>query len=304
MPQLGAMTTATERRIARTVTTPPPAPGFIGEGHTAVDVVTPGALEASDPFVLLMDDRLDIKTRRRIGGAHPHAGIETVTLVLEGTLIDRDEGELNAGDVLWMTAGRGIIHNEAVEVGGKARILQLWVRLPNSDRSTTPTFQMIRKASAPVRTESGAVARLYSGSTGGLRSTTQNRAPVTLVDLTLDANATFDQELPLSYNGFVYVVDGSAVGGGASLLETGQVGWLDRPNGIGAGTLTLAAGERGARIFLYAGEPQHEPLVHHGPFAAGSVAEIEEMFHRYHAGRFESMSAIARRARREHEART
>jgi redox-sensitive bicupin YhaK (pirin superfamily) len=301
---LETMTTATERRLGRTVTTPPPAPGFIGEGHTAVDVVTPGALEASDPFVLLMDDRLDIKTRRQIGGAHPHAGIETVTLVLEGTLIDRDEGELNAGDVLWMTAGRGIIHNEAVEVGGRARILQLWVRLPESDRSTAPTFQMIRKASAPVRTEPGALARLYSGSTGGLCSTTRNHAPVTLVDLTLDANATFEQELPLSFNGFVYVVDGSAGLGGISSLKTGQVGWLDRPSGIGTGTLKFAAGERGARIVLYAGEPQREPLIHHGPFAAGSVAEIEEMFHRYRAGRFESMSAIARRAPRENEART
>jgi redox-sensitive bicupin YhaK (pirin superfamily) len=269
-----------------------------------VDVVTPAALDASDPFVLLMDDRLDIKTRRQIGGAHPHAGIETVTLVLEGTLIDRDEGELSAGDVLWMTAGRGIIHNEAVEVGGKARILQLWVRLPGSDRSTAPRFQMIRKASAPVRTEPGTVARLYSGSTGNVHSTTQNHAPVTLVDLTLDANATFEQELPLSYNGFVYVVDGSAGVGGVSLLEAGQVGWLDRPSAIGTGTLKFAAGERGARIVLYAGEPQREPLVHHGPFAAGSVAEIEEMFHRYRAGRFESMSAIARRARRENEAHT
>jgi len=297
------MTTSVERRIGRTVTTPPAAPGFIGEGHTAVDVVTPAALEASDPFVLLMDDRLDIKPRRQIGGAHPHAGIETVTLVLEGTLIDRDEGDLNAGDVLWMTAGRGIIHNEAVEVGGKARILQLWVRLPESDRGAAPTFQMIRKASAPVRTEPGAVARLYSGSTGGVRSTTQNRAPVTLVDLTLDANATFEQELPLSYNGFVYVVDGSAAVGGVSSLETGQVGWLDRPSGVGAGPLKFAAGERGARIVLYAGEPQREPLVHHGPFAAGSVAEIHEMFQRYRAGRFESMNAIARRTRPGNEAR-
>jgi quercetin 2,3-dioxygenase len=298
------MITVTERRVGRTVTTPPPAPGFIGEGHTAVEVVTPGALEASDPFVLLMDDRLDIKTRRQIGGAHPHAGIETVTLVLEGTLIDRDEGELTAGDVLWMTAGRGIIHNEAVEVGGRARILQLWVRLPKSDRGAAPTFQMIRKASAPVRTEAGAVARLYSGSTGGLHSTTQNRAPVTLVDLTLDADATFEQELPLAYNGFVYVVDGSAGVGGVSPLETGQVGWLERPGGSGSGTLKFAAGERGARLVLYAGEPQREPLVHYGPFAAGSVAEIEEMFRRYRAGRFESMNAIARRSRRGNEART
>jgi quercetin 2,3-dioxygenase len=73
---------------------------------------------------------------------------------------------------------------------------------------------------------------------------------------------------------------------------------------MGAGTLKFAAGERGARIVLYAGEPQREPLVHHGPFAAGSVAEIEEMFQRYRAGRFESMSAIARRARQGNEART
>jgi redox-sensitive bicupin YhaK (pirin superfamily) len=126
---------------------------------------------------------------------------------------------------------------------------------------------------------------------------------VTLVDFALDANATFEQELPLSYNGFVYVVDGSAGVSGGSLLKTGQVGWLDRPSGTGAGPLKFTAGERGARIVLYAGEPQREPLVHHGPFAAGSVAEIEEMFQRYRAGRFESMSAIARKARRESQAR-
>src|SRR6476659_6826363 len=89
------------RPITHVVVTPPPAPGFIGEGHTAVEVVTPSDLAASDPFVLLMDDRLDIAKKRQIGGAHPHAGLETVTLVLDGTLYDRDEGELGPGDVLW-----------------------------------------------------------------------------------------------------------------------------------------------------------------------------------------------------------
>src|SRR5271154_2048357 len=115
------------RTLSRTDATPAPAPGFIGEGHTAVEVVRPSALAASDPFVLLMDDRLDMPTRRQIGGAHPHAGLETVTFVLEGTLHDRDEGPLAAGDLVWMTAGRGIIHNEAVEVSGRSRILQLWI---------------------------------------------------------------------------------------------------------------------------------------------------------------------------------
>ncbi|MBL8956881.1 MAG: hypothetical protein JNK82_39270 [Myxococcaceae bacterium] len=75
-----------ERKFDRVVQTPPPEPGFIGEGHTAVEVVRSNNLMASDPFVLLMDDRLDIVNRRVIGGAHPHAGLETVTLVLGGVL--------------------------------------------------------------------------------------------------------------------------------------------------------------------------------------------------------------------------
>ena len=106
----------TQRTLSVVVSPPPPGPGFIGEGHTAVEVLDPRALEQSDPFVLLMDDRLDIAQRRAIGGAHPHAGLETVTLILEGSLNDRDEGALGAGDAIWMTAGRGIIHNEHVEV--------------------------------------------------------------------------------------------------------------------------------------------------------------------------------------------
>ena len=91
-----------------------PAPGFMGEGHTAVTVVDPNEFQRSDPFILLMDDRLDLPPGREAGGAHPHGGFETVTFVVEGALRDRDEGTLNAGDVLWMTAGSGVIHNERV----------------------------------------------------------------------------------------------------------------------------------------------------------------------------------------------
>src|SRR6202049_5263140 len=118
------------RAISRIDTTPHPEPVFSGEGHPAGEGVRPDALRSSDPFVLLMDDRLDFPKRRQIGGAHPHAGLETVTLIIEGALHDRDEGELRTGDMIWMTAGRGIIHNEAVEAGGRGRILQLWVSPP------------------------------------------------------------------------------------------------------------------------------------------------------------------------------
>ena len=148
------------RGLSFTATTPPPAPGFIGAGHTAVEVLAPTALAASDPFVLLMDDRLDIPQRRQIGGAHPHAGLETVTLVLEGTLSDRDEGDLQVGDLVWMTAGRGIIHSESIEASGRSRILQLWIALPARDRVLAPRFEIIRRDAAPVAHAPGVEARL------------------------------------------------------------------------------------------------------------------------------------------------
>jgi len=277
------------RRLARVVTTPPPAPGFIGEGHTAVEVVTPGDLRASDPFVLLMDDRLDIARRRAIGGPHPHAGLETVTFVLEGTLHDRDEGALGPGDVVWMTAGRGIIHNEAVEAAGRSRILQLWIALAARDRDATPRFEIIRKADAPVVQGPGVEARLYSGASGPRRSATRNHVPVTMLDIGLAPLARFEQDLPAAYNGLVYVIEGS-VRIAEDTLQAGQVGWL-APSDQAA--LVVSAGERGARLVLYAGQPIGEPLVQHGPFVAGSRAEIDELYRRFRRGQFTSMHDLA-----------
>lgn len=278
------------RGLSRVYAAPPPAPGFIGEGHTAVEVVAPTALPASDPFVLLMDDRLDIARRRQIGGAHPHAGLETVTLVLEGELHDRDEGALSAGDLVWMTAGSGIIHSEAIEAVGRSRVLQLWIALSARDREVAPGFEIVRRDAAPVVRAPGVEGRLYSGASAGLRSPTRNRVPVTLLDLTLASGARFLQDLPGSYNGFVYVLEGGASVGGAA-LETGDVGWF-APSADGH--LDLLAGAHGARLVLYAGAPIGEPLVQHGPFVAGSPGEINELYRRFRGGRFASMSQLAR----------
>jgi redox-sensitive bicupin YhaK (pirin superfamily) len=288
------------RTLSRIDTTPPPAPGFIGEGHTAVEVVTPTDLAASDPFVLLMDDRLDIAKRRQIGGAHPHAGLETVTLVLEGTLHDRDEGALSPGDLIWMTAGRGIIHNEAVEAAGRSRILQLWIALPARDRDLAPRFEIVRADAAPLINAPGVTGRLYSGASGALRSPTRNRVPVTLLDLTLAPGARFAQDLPASYSGFVYVLEGAVVLG-EDTLTAGQIGWLAPTLATdlaiaGGSDVVFAAAPRGARLVLYAGEPIGEPLIQHGPFVAGSRDELVELHRRFRAGQFASMSELARAA--------
>jgi redox-sensitive bicupin YhaK (pirin superfamily) len=284
-----------QRRIARVVTVPPLAPGFVGPGHLAALVVSPEDFVLNDPFIVLADDHLDIG-ERPVGGPHPHAGFETVTLILDGAIHDRDEGgEIKAGEVQWMTAGRGIIHGENVATRGKVRLLQLWLTLPKSQRWTEPAFQDIHTDAVPVRREPGVEVRIYSGASGDLRSTTRNHVPVTLTEFAMDAHASVDQELPTSYNGFAYVIRGSArIGEDAALLRTGQVGWLDRPAGEGASVLRLVAGDEGARVVLYAGQPQGDAIVSHGPFIGDSKEDIVRLYTEYRAGQFERLSNLAR----------
>lgn len=305
-----------QRTIARVVTTPVPEPGFMGTGHTAVPVVEPGDFERTDPFILLMDDRVE-RPGLPLGEAHPHAGFETVTFMIDGYVRDRDEGPLNAGDLLWMTAGRGVIHNEEVTSDGKARLLQLWLTLPKSERWVEPSFQRVPLASVPVRRETGVEVRLYSGRSGKERSSTRNRVAVTLADMRLEAGATLTQELPASYNGFLYVIEGAAQigseaqGAGGVRLVSGQVGWLDRPGGgsPSAGrdhasgsdvdralesTLAIRAELVGARVLLYAGEPTHDPVLVQGPFVGDTQEDNTRSFQRYLRGAFVRMSQLVR----------
>ena len=290
---------ATERGIARVVTAPPPSQGFIGEGHMAAAVIDPHDFPENDPFIVLMDDRLDLTPGRAAGGPHPHGGFETVTFVVEGELRDRDEGTLREGDVLWMTAGSGVIHGEDVVPLGKSRILQLWLTLPRSSRWTAPRFEYIPRETAPMRAEPGVEVRVYSGRSGAARATTHNFVPVTLLDIRLRPHASFLQELPDSYNGFVYVLEGEVVVGcdRTRLLE-GQVGWLDKPAKIesNSGGLRIAADRNGARVILYAGERQNVPIVQHGPFVGESRMDIIRLSELYTKGKMPRISELSRKS--------
>src|SRR5437762_2220979 len=260
--------TMQERGIERVVTTPPPSPGFIGEGHSAVSVLDANDFARNDPFIVLMDDRIDLEPGRQAGGAHPHGGFETVTFVVEGELRDRDEGTLKTGDVLWMTAGSGVIHNENVVPLGKSRILQLWLTLTRSARWSAPRFEHIARDAVPVRQEPGVEARVYSGSSGAVRAPTHNYVPVTLVDIRLQPGAQFDQELPDSYNGFLYVLDGAvSVGADRTRLTAAQVGWLAEPESetSSLGTVRITGGDDGARVVLYAGEHHRKDFLDSAP---------------------------------------
>ena len=137
-----------------------------------------------------------------------------------------------------------------------------------------------------MRREPGAELRLYSGATGDLRSPTRNRVPTTLIDVRLDPGASVEQELPNSFNGFLYVLSGQ-VFVDETALRPGQVGWLDRPQGDGTGVLRLSnAGPDALRLLLYAGERQNVPIVSYGPFIGDTREDIVRSYEGYRAGTF------------------
>jgi redox-sensitive bicupin YhaK (pirin superfamily) len=133
--------------------------------------------DATDPFLLLMEDWFP----RGVFDWHPHRGIETVTYVIDGALEHQDNaghsGTIRAGDVQWMTTGRGLLHVEQPPVGVTTHSLQLWVNLPASDKMAEPRYQDLVVAALPVRREPGATVRVYSGASGQVGASTKSHVP-------------------------------------------------------------------------------------------------------------------------------
>ena len=287
-----SVTTSVRRRIVRVETAPPFAPGFAGPGHTASLVVDPERFVEHDPFIVLADDRLDLARGAHVGGEHPHAGFEIATLVIEGALIDRDEGVLRTGDLLWTRAGHGIIHGEEVTTQGRTRILQLWRALPEHERWSAPWFETVTREQVPILNERGAQVAVYAGRSGAAQAPSGRHWPMTLLDVRVEHGASIELELPAEHAGFVYALEGEVRANDAE-LRAGQVGWLDRPSESGASTLSVSAAED-ARVVLYAGPPIGEPLQFHGPFVGGSRADLMRVSRDYVEGRFVRLSELAR----------
>ncbi|GGD40279.1 pirin family protein [Aureimonas glaciei] len=279
-----------DRKINETSAIPPLGPGFGGDRHRAALVVEPGHLSRTDPFFLMADD--NITTAGPFGEAHPHAGLETVTFMLSGFMED-GTGRVEEGDVEWMTAGSGIIHNDGTVVSSGMRLFQLWLILPERERNMAPRVQILKRDDMPTRRENGVEARVYSGRSGAAISTTLNAVPVTLVDIRLDPGATFAQELPAAFNAFVVGIAGDvSAGEGASVISTGSTGWTYPVAEHGDSRLRFKAGQSGARILFYAGLPQNIEVVARGPFIAGSPQELEGYYRSYRHGQFPHADAL------------
>jgi quercetin 2,3-dioxygenase len=268
--------------------TPPGQPGFLGPGHTARPVIQVTFSE-SDPFIMLMDDMLDKKDEEPVGGPHPHAGFETVSLLLEGEM-----GAMKEGDFQMMTAGSGIVHTETIDKAAKMRLLQLWLNLPKKDRWARPRVQDLPFEHVPKLSQNGVDIKLYSGSLAGITSPIQNYVPMIVADIRIEPGVTTVQQIPANYNTFLYVLHGNLrVGTDEKLLEQDQVGWLDLSGDPSSSELKLRAGEEGVRFVLYAGQPQGDPIVSYGPFIGDSSEDIKRLYQEYRQGKMGHIDHVA-----------
>ena len=276
------------------ISTPKGAPGFLGAGHVARPVID-REFQESDPFIMLMDDRLDKRDNEPVGGPHPHAGFETVTLIVDGELSNAGH-TMKAGDFEMMTAGSGVIHTETIDKKAKIRILQLWLNLPQKYRDTLPRVQKMPVEHAPVLSHRGVDMKLYSGSLAGMTSPVQNFVPLIIADMTLKPGVTTVQIIPANYNTFIYILEGSVeVGEDKKVLQKDQVGWLDLHQEESQSELMFAAGADGVRLVLYAAKPTGERIVSHGPFIAESSEDIARLYHEYRQGNMKHIATVPER---------
>lgn len=255
--------------------------------HRAGAILEPGNWQAYDPFLLLMEDKFEKGAFDR----HPHRGIETITYVIDGSINHYDSasgagGKLQKGDLQMMTAGRGVIHNESPDDGEIVHLLQLWVNLPKKDKMTAPRYQNMHAKVMPVRKEDGAVIRVYSGSSGGVKSDTLNYVPVTFVEMLVDQGASVSQDLPGNYNGFIYILEGSGTFGENRVeAEKGQAMWLGSAEESDLSSIQVHADEN-LRVILFAGPPLNEPIAAQGPFVMNTMEEIRQAYEDYRNGTF------------------
>jgi len=237
--------------------------------------------EKTTPFLFLSEDWFGAPKGFE---EHPHRGMQTVTVVLEGALEHRDHtgahGILKAGDVQWMTAGHGVLHSEMPYGNETAHTLQLWLNLPRTMKMIPARYQDQRFADVPVRKVLGGEVRVYAGRSGDVKHGHGSDYPMSLLDIRLSAGSDLKQEVSPKDRGFVYVLEGRATIGGKQVGK-GDVAWFEPGEGT---ELSIAAAED-LRGLLFSGEPIHEPAVAYGPFVMNTKQEIQQAFLDYHAGK-------------------
>ena len=228
-------------------------------------------------------------------GEHPHRGFETVTIVYEGVVAHRDSagnaGVIGPGDVQWMTAASGIVHEEMHEKdwalkGGTLHAIQLWVNLPKASKMSAPGYQTIVNADIPTSDLDGnGTLRVIAGSFKGRKGPARTVTPIELYDLQLKAGAHVLLPLPEGHNTAILVLQGGVSVNGSSLAGEAEL-IVCRRNGS---QVTIEARES-SRLLIMSGEPIEEPIARYGPFVMNTKAELVQAVQDYQAGKMGHLS--------------
>ena len=268
---------------------------WVGDGFPVRSLFSyQGDTAALSPFLLLDYAGPYVFTpaaRPRGVGQHPHRGFETVTIVYDGEVSHRDStgagGTIGPGDVQWMTAAGGIIHEEFhspayAAKGGPFRMVQLWVNLPAKDKMTKPRYQGITDADIPAVDLPGGAGRtrVIAGDFGGTRGAARTFSPINVWDVRLNGGADITLDVPESHTAMVVVLAGDVTVNGTAAKDA-EVVRLARE-----GTRVSLKASADAMLLVLTGEPLNEPVFGYGPFVMTNEAEIRQAIDDFNSGRF------------------
>jgi redox-sensitive bicupin YhaK (pirin superfamily) len=269
---------------------------WVGDGFPVRSLFSYNTLGAHISPFLLLDyagpHTFEPTTQQRGVGRHPHRGFETVTIVYDGEVEHRDSagngGVIGPGDVQWMTAAGGIIHEEYhssgfAKVGGPFRMVQLWVNLPAKDKMAPGGYQGITSSEIPVVSlpRGAGKARVIAGEYRGTKGPAKTFTPINVWDLSLKVDADLTLDLPEGHTAMIVVLTGHVTLENSHEAREAEVVLLDRE---GHDVRIHADGD--SKLLILTGEPIDEPIVGYGPFVMNSEAQIREAIDDFNNGRF------------------
>jgi redox-sensitive bicupin YhaK (pirin superfamily) len=291
-------TTTANRKCLLSIDHAPPR-HWVGNGFPVSAMFSYDSAPSLSPFLLLdyaaPADFLPSLARRGVG-EHPHRGFETVTVVYRGEVEHRDstgnKGRIGPGDVQWMTAASGIVHEEMhgrefTAKGGTMEMVQLWVNLPAKLKMTAPGYQDIVSPAIPVATlptDAGTV-RVIAGQFETAKGPARTQTPIDVWDMRLQAKKTASFRIPEGHAAALLFLRGGGLVNDADAVDEGDLAVLDRH---GEAVSIEAAAD--STILVLSGKPIDEPVVGYGPFVMNTEAEIRKAMEDYRSGRMGSLS--------------
>ena len=268
---------------------------WVGDGFPVHNLIPSSGVDRQiDPFLMLdyvSPTEFLPSSRPRGVGEHPHRGFETVTIAYQGAVEHRDSagnaGTIFPGDVQWMTAASGVVHEELHEreftkAGGTFEMVQLWVNLPKAFKMSAPRYQAIASVQIPVvDLGSGSTARVIAGELDGVRGPAKTFTAVNLFDLDLKAGSKVEVKIPAGHQAGLVLLHGDVVVNGSSAISgKAQMGLLS----AGGESVSIEA-HADSVLLVLSGEPIGEPVASGGPFVMNTQAELRQAMEDYRAGK-------------------